>query len=84
MANTLNAGSKWHLHQYVARNIDGKVRFKRSKVMIGEEVFESDTTMCGLRHSSEDLRWFSKMMRKRPERVCKKCSKKLKEIIEAA
>lgn len=84
MANRLNAGDKVHLASYLAKKIDGKVKVRRAKMMIGDRKFDSNLTMCGTTHSADDIKWFLEMRKRHPEKICKKCEKKLRKIIEEA
>lgn len=84
MANRLNAGEKVHLSHYLARNVDGKVKLFRAKMMIGDRKFDSNLTMCGTTHSADDIKWFLEVMKSYPEKACKKCQKKLKFIVNEA
>ena len=84
MAHRLNAGDKVHLASYLAKKIDGKVKVRRAKMMIGDRKFDSNLTMCGTTHSADDIKWFLEMRKSHPEKICKKCEKKLRKIIEEA
>ena len=84
MANRLNAGDKYHLAHYLAKNVDGKVKLRRAKMMIGDTKHDSNLTMCGTDHSAEDIKWFLEIRRSHPEKVCKKCEKKLRFIVNEA
>ena len=84
MANRLNAGDKVHLASYRAKKIDGKVKVRRAKMMIGDRKFDSNVTMCGTTHSADDIKWFLEIRKSYPEKICKKCEKKLRKIIEEA
>ena len=84
MANTLNAGEKRHLPNLSARIVDGKVKLKIAKVMVANEKFDTDHTLCGSRHSYEPIGYWVKVRAESPEAVCKKCEKKLKQLINEA
>jgi hypothetical protein len=84
MANRLNAGEKIHLAHYRARNVDGKVKLRRVKMMIGDRKVDSNLTMCGTTHSADDIDWFLEKRKSHPESVCKRCEKKLKKIVNEA
>ena len=81
MANRLNAGEKIHLAHYLARNVDGKVKLRRAKMMIGGRKFDSNLTMCGTNHSADDIDSFLETRKSRPDSICKRCEKKLKKIV---
>jgi hypothetical protein len=80
----LNAGEKSHLASYLAKNIDGKVKLRRAKMMIGDRKYDSNLTMCGTDHTSEDIKFFLEVMKSHPESVCKTCEKKLRKIVKEA
>ena len=84
MANRLNAGEKVHLAHYLARNVGGKVKLRRAKMMIGDGKFDSNLTMCGTTHSADDIKWFLEKRKRHPDSVCKRCEKKLKNILNEA
>jgi hypothetical protein len=84
MANRLDAGSKIHLQSYSAKNINGKIKLRKVKMMIGGHKYDSNLTMCGITHNSEDIECFSHMKKKYPDTVCKNCAKKIKETIKNA
>ena len=84
MANTLNAGDKIHLSGYRFKKVDGKVKAAKRKIMIGEEKFDDTYAMCGINHTGDDLGWYLEVRKKWPNKVCKKCDKKLKKLVEAA
>jgi hypothetical protein len=84
MANRLNAGEKIHLAHYLARNVEGKVKLRRAKMMIGDNRYDSNLTMCGTTHSADDIKWFLESRKSYPEKICKKCEKKLRFIINEA
>ncbi len=84
MANRLNAGDKIHLQEYFARNVDGKVKLRKVKMMVAGQKFDSNINMCGDTHSAHDINFFLDMSRNHPETVCKKCEKKLKRIVNEA
>lgn len=84
MANRLNAGEKIHLAHYRAKNIGGKVKLRRVKMMVGETKCDSDLTMCGTTHSADDIKWFLERRKSHPDSVCKHCEKKLKKIVNEA
>ena len=66
MANRLNAGEKIHLALYFAKNVDGKVKLRRAKMMIGGRKFDSNLTMCGTNHSADDIDSFLETRKKPP------------------
>lgn len=84
MANTLNAGEKRHLPNLRVRIIDGKVKLRVAKVMIGDKQFDTDHTLCGSRHSWEPISYWNEVRKENPELICKKCEKKLKQLINEA
>ena len=84
MANRLNAGDKVHLQGYRCKRIDGKLKFAKSKIMIGEVKVEDSWAMCGIDHDGDDLQWFLQVRKEWPSKVCKRCEKKFKAMIQAA
>ena len=84
MANRLNAGEKIHLALYFAKNVDGKVKLRRAKMMIGGRKFDSNLTMCGTTHSADDIDRFLETRKSHPDSICKLCEKKLKKIVNEA
>jgi hypothetical protein len=84
MANRLHAGSKIHLQSYSVKNINGKIKFRKVKMMIGGHKYDSNLTMCGTTHSSQDIDFFAHSKKNYPDLVCKNCAKKIKEIINNA
>ena len=84
MTNTLNAGEKRHLPALAARIIDGKVKLRTAKITIGEEKYDTNMTLCGSRHSWEPIKYWVEIRKEHPELVCKKCEKKLQQLINEA
>ena len=84
MANFMNAGEKAHLPNLRVRIVDGKVKARVAKVEIGENKYDTDHTLCGIRQSWYPIRYWGEIRKESSERVCKKCEKKLKQLIEEA
>ena len=84
MANFLNAGEKAHLPNLRIRTVDGKVKVRVVKVVIGEDKYDTDHTLCGVRQSWMPVSYWSEVRKKYPEAICKKCEKKLKRLISEA
>ena len=84
MANFLNAGEKEHLPNLRVRVVDGKVKVRVVKVAIGDKKFDTDHTLCGIRQSWIPVSYWGEVRRKHPEAVCKKCEKKLKQLVQEA
>ena len=84
MANFMNAGEKAHLPNLRVRVVNGKVKVRVAKVVIGDSKYETDHTLCGIRQSWYPARYWSELKKEGPDRVCKKCEKKLKQLINEA
>lgn len=79
MTNTLNAGEKIHLRNYRVKLVDGRYKFFASK----NPYIDCNTT-CGIRHSFDDLSMWMWWKKESPDRLCKKCEKKIKERMAEA
>jgi hypothetical protein len=84
MGNFLNAGEKMHLANLRVRVVNGKVKVRVVKVKIGDKKYETDHTLCGIRQSWYPIRYWCEIKKENPEAVCKKCEKKLKQLINEA
>jgi len=84
MANRLHAGDKAHLGKYRVKRVDGKLKAVKVKIAVGDQKLHDTYAICGIDHHGEDLQWFLKIRKDFPSKVCKKCDKKLKAMIEAA
>jgi predicted SprT family Zn-dependent metalloprotease len=84
MANNLNAGEKQHLPNLRVRIIDGKVKLRVAKVQVGENKYDTNMTLCGIRQSWLPIRYWNEIRKEYPESMCKKCEKKLKQLINEA
>lgn len=79
MANTLHAGEKIHLRNYKVKLIDGRYKFFKSN-----DPHIDWIAACGIRHHYEDFSGWLRWNELAPERLCKKCQKKLKERMAEA
>ena len=79
MANRLNAGDKIHIRNYRVKLVDGRYKFFASK----NPYIDCNTT-CGIHHVYEDISGWVRWKELAPERLCKKCRKKLKERMAEA